>query len=216
MTGEVDLSEIDWEEIGDQVATRGWARLVRAVPADALAALNDAAPAAWSVLAQTEGSAGVRQGGLSTHCAVDDAPLVVRSLARAITSGLDGARGPSAPMLPGFNHAQWGRASNGEKFITAHRDPDTAGGVIAVLTIRGRAVFRVWDLDGPLAQAERNPERATMWETEDGDLVVLRGGGWPSPSSRCPIHEAESPPDGERVTLTLRHNKGGYGTDYFS
>jgi len=45
--------------------------------------------------------------------------------------------------------------------------------------------------------------------------VLLRGGGWPTPTSRCPIHEAQSPAAGERVTLTLRHNKGGYGADYF-
>jgi hypothetical protein len=84
-----------------------------------------------------------------------------------------------------------------------------------VLTIRGRAPFRVWDGEGKLAEAQRHPERATEWDTEAGDLVLLCGRGWPTPTSRCPIHEARSPAAGERVTLTLRHNTGGYGADYF-
>lgn len=91
-----------------------------------------------------------------------------------------------------------------------------AGGVIAVLTLRGRAPFRVWETDGSSVDAAGQPELAEEWETNDGDLVLLRGDGWPTPTSRCPIHEAQSPPRGDRSTLTLRHNKGGYGADYFS
>jgi hypothetical protein len=118
------------------------------------------------------------------------------------------------PPLPAFNHAEWCRAERGEN-TSPHRDPDTAGGVIAVLAIRGRALFRVWDIEGGVADAQRHPELAQAWETGDGDLVFLRGGGWPTSASRCPIHEAQSPPEGDRVTLTLRHNKGGYGSNYF-
>jgi hypothetical protein len=141
---------------------------------------------------------------------------VVQSLADAITAGIDGARVAGIDPLPAFNHAEWCRSEGGRKYITAHRDPDGAGGVIAILTIRGRAVFRVWDLDGPVSEVRRQAERATTWETDAGDLVVLRGGGWPRPTSRCPVHEAESPRVGDRVTLTLRHNAGGYGADYFA
>jgi hypothetical protein len=65
------------------------------------------------------------------------------------------------------------RAWRPTQFITPHRDPDTAGGVIAVLTIHGAAVFRVWDLEGSVAQAQAQPELAAEWETEDGDLVLL-------------------------------------------
>jgi hypothetical protein len=214
--GKVALSDIAWNKVMDQLASRGWARLVRAVAPHALEALEQAAPGPWSSLPETEGSAGVRQAGLAHHSAVDEAAGVVQSMADGIRAGIDGVESPGVAPLPTFNHAEWCRAETGQKFITPHRDPDTAGGVIAVLTIRGRAVFRIWDLDGSLADAQSHPELATSWESEDGDLVLMRGGGWPLPTSKCPIHEAESPREGDRVTLTLRHNKGGYGADYFS
>lgn len=211
----VDLSEIDWAEVVDQLTSRGWARLRGAVAPDALEALEHAAPGPWSSLPETEGSAGVRQAGVACHSSFDAAAHAVRSLAEEILAGIDGVGGLGVATLPVFNDAEWCRAEGGQKYITPHRDPETAGGVIAVLTIHGRAVFRVWDLDGSLADAQAHPELAAAWETEDGDLVLMRGGGWPLPASRCPIHEAESPREGDRVTLTLRHNKRGFGSDYF-
>lgn len=141
---------------------------------------------------------------------------MVGGFARAIREGIDSGAMTGLPPLPAFNHAEWCRAERGQKFITPHRDPPMAGGVIAVLTTRGRASFRVWDMNRSSADAACQPELAEEWETNDGDLVLLRGGGWPTPTSRCPIHEAQSPLGGDRVTLTLRHNKGGYGADYFS
>jgi hypothetical protein len=212
----VDLSDIGWAEVVDQLTSRGWARLREAVAPDALEALEHAAPEPWSSLPATEGSAGVHQAGLVCHSSVDEAADGVRSLAEEICAGIDGLDIPCIAPVPMFNHAEWCRAERGEKFITPHRDPETAGGVIAVLTIHGRAVFRVWDLDRSLADAQSHPELAATWETEDGDVVLMQGGGWPSPTSRCPIHEAESPLEGDRITLTLRHNKGGYSSDYFS
>jgi hypothetical protein len=195
---------------------RGWARVKGAVEPSVSAALEDAAPGPWTSLPETEGSAGVRQAGRVCHSDVDGAADVVRSFAELIREGIDCAGVPEVPSLPAFNHAEWCRAEQGQKYITPHRDPATAGGVIAVLTIRGRALFRVWDIEAKLADAQCQPELAETWETCDGDLVLLRGGGWPSSTSRCPIHEAQSPANGDRVTLTLRHNKGGYGSDYFS
>lgn len=210
-----DLSDIDWARVVGQLTSRGWTRLKGAVAASALEALERAAPGPMVRLPGTEGSGAVRQAGLACHSAVDDAADAVRSLAAGICSGIDNAGCPGVAPVPEFNHAEWCIADGGRKFITAHRDPDTAAGVIAVLTIRGRAVFRIWDLDGHPADAQSRPELARAWETEDGDLVLMRSGGWPEPTSRCPIHEAESPLTGDRVTLTLRHNKGGYGSDYF-
>lgn len=214
MMDKVDLSTVDWSEVADQLVCRGWTRLARAVAPPTLGVLEQAASEPWFSLPETE--AGVRQAGLACHRAVEESADVVRSLADAICAGIDGAHAPDAAGLPAFNHAEWCRAEMGQKFITPHRDPDTAGGVIAVLTIGGRAVFRVWDLDASLADAQSHPELATAWETEAGDLVLMVSGGWPLPTSRCPIHEAESPLAGDRLTLTLRHNKGGYGADYFS
>lgn len=70
---------------------------------------------------------------------------------------------------------------------------------------RPGALFRVWRGDV-----------VTEWETDDGDLVILRGRGWPTEKPLCPVHEVESPRVGERMTLTLRHNVGGPGADYFA
>ncbi len=54
----------------------------------------------------------------------------------------------------------------------------------------------------------------TEWETCDGDLVILRGHGWPHEGSLCPLHEVESPRVGDRMTMTFRHNRRGPGGDY--
>lgn len=215
MDRQVGLGNIAWGEVVDRLTSPGWTRLVRAVDPPTLRALERAAPGPWSSLPGSEGSAGVRQAGLSSHSAVDRAGDLVRSIADRIKASIDAASNGIAP-LPAFNHAEWCRADKGRMFITPHRDPQTAGGVIAVLTIRGRAVFRIWGLDGSLADAQGHPELATSWRSDHGDLVLMRGRGWPLTTSRCPIHEAESPLEGDRVTLTLRHNKGGYGAEYFA
>lgn len=207
---------MDWETIVSELRGRGWARIERAVEEGLAAELETAAPGPWTSLPATEGGAGVRQAGLACHAEVSSTSGVVGELAEAIRVGIDGAREGDVPPLPAFNHADWCRSERGAKFITPHRDPSTAGGVIAVLTIWGQATFRVWEIDGSPADAERHPELATSWVTADRDLVLLRGGGWPTEQSRCPIHEAQSPISGERMTLTLRHNKGGYGADYFT
>jgi hypothetical protein len=210
------LADVDWVAVVDALVARGWARLERAAEPAFAAQIEAAAPGPWTSLPPTEGGAGVRQAGRSCHSEVSDGTGPVASLAAAIKDGVDSVTGAGLPPLPAFNHADWCRADDGQKFITAHRDPIKAGGVIAVLTIRGRAPFRVWDFDGTTADAAGQPELAECWETADGDLVLMRGGGWPTATSQCPIHEAQSPVGGERVTLTLRHNIGGYGADYFS
>jgi hypothetical protein len=44
-------------------------------------------------------------------------------------------------------------------------------------------------------------------------LVLIAGNGWPHPDDRCPVHEVASPIDGQRITMTLRHNTAGPGAD---
>jgi hypothetical protein len=133
-----------------------------------------------------------------------EAAAVVRELAAAVTEQLAyGA--PELPPLPSFTDVSWTRDVDGALFITPHRDPPTAGGVIAVVTLYGVGRFRVWDDEG---QHE--------WETESGDLVLLRGKGWPTEDAECPMHEAAPPVSGGRMILTLRHNTGGPGADYFA
>lgn len=53
------------------------------------------------------------------------------------------------------------------------------------------------------------------WVTGDGDIVLLRGAGWPTADARCLLHEATALDD-ERWTLTYRHNSGGPDGDYFA
>ncbi len=72
------------------------------------------------------------------------------------------------------------------------------------MTLWGQARFRVW--------SETQP---TEWVTGNGDLVILRGNGWPTEDSTCPIHEAESPVVGDRMIMTLRFNTRGPDASYF-
>jgi hypothetical protein len=108
--------------------------------------------------------------------------------------------------------------STGFGYITRHRDPPTAGGIIAITTLAGHARFRVWDDDGVSDVPSSRHDRAVAHErdTDGGDLGILRGDGWPGQASRCPVHEVESPSVGDRIILTLRYNKGGFGANYFS
>ena len=62
--------------------------------------------------------------------------------------------------------------------------------MIATFTLRGAATFRVFGPDGG----------AVEWETGAGQLALLRGSGWPDEASRCPLHEVDPPPSGERIS----------------
>ena len=210
------LTVNQWTGVARQLIDPGWARLESVLTPRSCEELERAAPPTWFPLPETEGGAGVRQAGIVCASSLDDVASPVKALAAAIRHGLDDAMPGDVEPLPEFNHVNWCKADQDRHFITPHRDPDTAGGVVAIATLRGHTRFRIWDLDCSLDHAERHPELATQWTTGDGDLVLLRVGGWPDPTTRSPIHEAESPIIGERVTLTLRHNKGGYGADYFA
>lgn len=212
MSNATALADTDWADVAAELRGRGWSRLTAALDPATCTALEDAATGPWSSLPEVEG-AGVRQAGRTAHAPVASSAPAVRRLAAAIRTGFD-ATG-STPPLPEFNHVQWGRPDRGRMFITAHRDPVTAGGIVAIATLRGRAAFRAWEHDGPRSAVEQRPEVATEWETGPGDLVLLRGGDWPFDGARCPLHEADDPRAGERVTLQLRHNVGGYGAPYF-
>ena len=90
-------------------------------------------------------------------------------------------------------------------------------GVIAITTLEGAARFCIWDDDSTqLAPAQHRDDTAHQWDTDDGDLVILRCEAWPSAQAHSPVHEARSPHTGARRTLTLRHNGNGYGADYFA
>ena len=192
---------VDWAEVASAVSERGWLRLEGVVDGRTRAVLAEASPSPWTPLPEVEGR--VRQGGLSCGVFFDDAPAPVREFGHHICNSLSDAR-HDWPRVPDFNEVQWGRSLGGIGFITAHRDPPGVGGVIVIATLSGRALFRIWQ-----------GSRATEWETEDGDLVLLRGRGWPTDDALCPVHEVHSPRVGDRMTMTLRHNVGGPGADYF-
>ncbi len=148
---------------------------------------------------------GVRQHAYGAYLAFAEARPAVRALGDTLVAGLSDAAGRAGlPVLPRFNEATWGRYPAGVGGISAHRDPSAYGGVIAVFTLWGRATFRV--LDGEQTVAK--------WETGPGQLVLLRGWGWPRPDSTCPTHEALPPPVGDRGIMTFRYNLGGAGAAY--
>jgi hypothetical protein len=142
----------------------------------------------------------------------------VQGLARSLAEGINSAITDGTSPVPPFNHAEWATTTpDGIGFITPHREPPTARGVIAITTLEGTARFCIWDADATeIPPALHRDDSAHQWDTGDGDLVILRCDGWPSPEARSPVHEARSPDAGQRRTLTLRHNVNGFGADYFT
>ena len=157
-------------------------------------------------------------GGLSSHGAVATSTPVVQTFAQSLTDGINRAIRGETPPIPPFNHAEWATTTpDGIGFITPHRDPPSALGVVAITTLEGAARFCIWDDDATdLPPAQHRDDTAHQWDTGDGDLVILRCDAWPSAQARSPVHEAKSRPAGRRHTLTLRHNRNGYGADYFT
>ena len=190
----------DWAAVGASLCNSGWHRLPAAISGELCDELS-AAPSDWRPLPPEEGGHGVRQRGFGSYRVLDEADMIVRDVASEIAASITAASA-ALPSVPPFNEVTWTRYPAGEGFITKHRDPQGVGGVIAIATLVGRATFRVWS------------DEVVEWETEPGDTVLLRAYGWPNEGELCPIHEVESPV-GERLIMTLRHNRGGAGAAYF-
>lgn len=197
-------ADVDWASAAGRVAVEGWVRLAGCLDAPTCARLSAAAPGSWR---REDDVGSVRQAGVSTGVPFDAAADTVRALGTWIREGLDTGRPARAPEVPPFNEASWSRSdpAAGHHFISAHRDPSAVGGVIAIATLTGRALFRVWGSGG-----------VNEWLTGEGDVVVLRGNGWPTADALCPLHEVDPPEVGGRMILTLRHNLGGAGAAYFA
>jgi hypothetical protein len=192
----------------------GWIRLDGLVNERACARLLEAAPATWIDTPEHQiGS--VREAGMACGLIFTAASADVRRFGNVIRDGINSVTIAEVPALPPFTDVQWGRARpDGAQFITAHRDPARAGGVIAITNLFGAARFRIWhDRADPRLSADELP--STSWQTANGDLVLIAGNGWPQPGDRCPVHEVASPVDGQRFTLTLRYNIAGPGADFF-
>ena len=157
----------------------------------------------------------MRQAGLHRGAYFDRTAPEVRAFGLAVVAGLGAHLDCVATLpVPAFDEVEWSRSVDGVGYITAHRDPPGVGGVIAIVTLSGTTRFRVWPGD---VDPRQDPGAAppAEWDTGDGDLVLLRGTGWPHSDARCLVHEVDSPPSGERAVLTFRHNRGGPGADYF-
>jgi hypothetical protein len=200
----LNLEGADWAVAATSLLDAGFVRLEGAVPMDLCREVAAAAPATWEVEQETIGN--VRQCATSTGLYLDRAAEAVRQLGAEICDSLSAAFPPGTTVPPLFNEVRWSKSEAGPGHsITAHRDPPLCGGVIAVVTLSGHAVFRVWSGEAEVA-----------WTTAAGDAVLLRGNGWPTEHATCLVHEAELPEEGERLIVTLRHNTGGPGADYFA
>ncbi len=193
---------IDYDQAVSDLVACGWARAPHALAGSAVDLLAEDSGRTWR-LAGNEGI--VRQHVISSYTPYAEARPAVRTVGDQLIAGLSAAATEQArPSLPAFDETTWGRCPAGTGHITAHRDPSAYGGIIAVFTLAGEAAFRAWSGDG----------QASEWQTGPGQLVVLRGVGWPEPDSQCPLHEVDPPVIGERGIMTLRHNLGGAGAGY--
>lgn len=202
-----NLEVASWPNVARSLIESGWCRLTGAISAERALALAGAAPQPWQPLPEEEGGAGVRQAGFSAYVPLDGASPVVQRLGMEITRSLSDAVPAETARAPDFNEVQWSRYPAEIGHITAHRDPLGCGGVIAIATLTGQATFCLGGRGEPIA---------AQWETVPGDLVILRGNGWPTEEARCPMHGVEPPRGHERIAMTFRHNVGGAGVDYFS
>ena len=82
--------------------------------------------------------------------------------------------------------------------------PPAYTGIIAVTTLLGEARF----------VARSDVGERHEWITAPGDIVLLTGRGWPTDTSRCPLHAVDPPKGMDRMILTLRSNARGAGAAY--
>lgn len=209
-----ELLVSNWMTVSESLANSGSARIQGALGDDLVQHLIGTERPPWHVLPANEGV--VHQDGFGSYMVLADAAPLVRRLGDSIVLELTNAAPQALPAIPDFNEVSWTLYPAGTGHITAHRDPAAYGGIIAIATLLGRATFRIWSGD-----VLGTPERVlmggippTQWDAAAGDLILLRGNGWPTPATRCPMHEADSPPDGERVIMTFRYNTGGGGAGY--
>ena len=194
--------EADWDLAGERLVEEGWVRLAGAIPHAIASRLLASDRPRWRPLPAEEGA--VRQSGFGSYLPLVEAGPDVKELATWLTTSLSNVVIElGVPPVPDFNEVTWTRYPAGTGHITAHEDPPAYGGVIAVVTLVGSAIFRAWSSSG-----------ATEWETGIGDVVVLQGAGWPTTKSRCPLHEVEPPRREQRIIMTLRHNTRGAGGGY--
>ena len=174
---------------------RGWCRLPGFVSGDLCDALRDRGGHEWRPMAEQVGS--VRQEGWYCQPGFDELPPAVASFAGDLAATL-GTVFDGVDFPPGFNEVTWQRQTATHGLVGPHRDQSFYTGVIAIATLAGSAPFTVLESRAPRVESD-------AWDTEPGDLVLLRGGGLGHPDARCPWHEIGRSYGSERITLTMRH-----------
>ena len=147
-----------------------------------------------------EGSFGkVRQEieGFDVEAPMEGFPRV-RELAAELTA-LVRAHGRGLRGLATWtvNEVGVARYRPGSLGITPHLDGRWYRRLVAVLTVHGRARFAVCGSRDPGDVVEE-------WETEPGDLVLMRGPGLARHRDGRPFHLVEGPRRGTRLSLGLR------------
>lgn len=166
-------------------AEQGWAH----VPAVVRSLEELAAAVADVPLAPLDPQVGaVRQRGESGV-----APVAGRPVLEALAVALAEASGGWQPDEVAV--ARYG----GDGGITAHRDNAFYTGFVAVVTVAGRAPFRV-------LSAREGGEVLASFVAGPGDVVLLRA----APGER-PYHEVGAAEGGERTVVVLRRNERGAG-----
>jgi hypothetical protein len=193
---------VAWDDAVGELADRGWSLADGAVSWPQVDQLGAGDGCRWNLL-EDEGVA--RQHGFGTYLPFERTRPAVRRIGNEVAIGLSqAARRRGLPDLPGFNEVTWTRYPPQRGRITKHRDFAEYGGVIAVFTLQGSANFRVFNSETD----------AVEWRASPGQVVLLRGAGWPTDSHRCPPHEVDPPTSGERIIMTLRSNSQGPGAEY--
>jgi len=195
-------TSVDWKEAWGSLVHHGWARLPAAVSDDCVGRLADARHAPWKALPAEEGV--VRQQGSGSYVSFEDAAVAVHELASRLVEQLAKAATPGTPVLPPFNEVTWTHYPVGLGHISEHRDPAAYTGIIVVTTLLGEARF--------VACSDAGDQHE--WVASTGDIVLLTGWGWPTETSRCPVHAVDPPASTDRMILTLRSNARGAGAEY--
>src|SRR6202044_2858568 len=134
---------VPWDRSVTDLADCGWSLVESAVGFGQIERLAAKDGSRW-VLLEDEGVA--RQHGFGTYMPFDSAQPAVRQLGIDLVLGLSrAAERRQLPAVPEFNEVSWTRYPAHQGMITRHRDFREYGGIIAVITLQGSSVFRVYD-----------------------------------------------------------------------
>jgi len=174
------------------VTWRGYAR-VQDVLADARCQELLGSCPNWQPMARIVGR--VHQSGSFCQFLPNDCPSSLRWLVDELSSQISRVA-PRLQLRP-FNEFTFQRYRVRTDYVGAHRDQARYRGLIAAFTLTGSSSFSI--------MADDRETILDSWSTAPGDLVLLRASKGPG-NGLSVIHKVDAPPEGIRVSLTLRHN----------